>query len=46
LSVRFDDAPAAALLLDRSWGKAAQPVTSDEDGGPIMVEIVHRVREK
>ena len=31
-------------LLDRGWGKAAQPVTSDEDGGPIVVEIVHRVR--
>ena len=37
---------AANALLDRGWGKAAQPVTSDEDGGPIIVEIVHRVREK
>jgi hypothetical protein len=37
---------AANALLDRGWGKAAQLVTSDEYGGPIIVEIVHRVREK
>jgi hypothetical protein len=37
---------AAGILLDRGWGKAAQPVTSDEDGGPIIVQIVRRVREK
>jgi hypothetical protein len=37
---------AAALLLERGWGKAPQPVTSDEDGGPIVVEIIQRVREK
>ena len=35
---------AAGILLDRGWGKAAQPVTSDEDGGPIVVEIVQRAR--
>jgi hypothetical protein len=37
---------AAHALLDRGSGKAAQPVKSDEDGGPIIVEIVHRVRER
>src|SRR5262245_66455132 len=34
---------AAGILLDRGWGKAAQLVTSDEEGGPIIVQIVHRV---
>jgi hypothetical protein len=37
---------AAAHLLDRGWGKAAQRVASDEDGGPVIVNILHRVREK
>jgi hypothetical protein len=37
---------AAVALLDRGWGKPTQPVKSDEDGGPIIVEVVHRVREK
>jgi hypothetical protein len=29
-------------LLDRGWGKAAQPITGDEDGvgGPILVRFV------
>jgi hypothetical protein len=36
----------AGILLDRGWGKAAQPVTSDDDGGPIIVNIIHRAREK
>jgi hypothetical protein len=36
---------AAAHLLDRGWGKPTQPVKSDEDGGPLIVNIVHRTRE-
>jgi hypothetical protein len=36
---------AAGILLDRGWGKAAQLVTSDQDGGPLIVNIVHRTRE-
>jgi hypothetical protein len=36
---------AAGILLDRGWGKAAHPVTRDEDGGPIIVNILHRTRE-
>ena len=35
---------AAAILLDRGWGKAVQPVSSDPDG-PLIVEIIQRVRE-
>jgi hypothetical protein len=31
----------AGILLDYGWGRAAQPVTS----GPVIVEIVHRVRD-
>ena len=31
---------AANALLDRGWGKAAQLVTGDEDGGPVQ----HTVR--
>jgi hypothetical protein len=29
---------AAAVLLDRGWGRAAQPVTG-ADGGPITVSV-------
>ena len=29
---------AAGLLLDRGWGKAAQPITG-EDGGPLQVIV-------
>ena len=35
---------AVAQLLDRGWGKAVQPVSSDPDG-PLIVEIIQRVRE-
>jgi hypothetical protein len=34
---------AAALLLDRAWGKPMQPVSGDSDT-PLVVEIVQRVR--
>ena len=37
---------AAGLLLDRGWGKAAQPVTGADAEGPIIVEIIQRVREQ
>ena len=30
---------AAQALLDRGWGKAAQPVDGDGQGGPIKAEI-------
>jgi hypothetical protein len=30
---------AANSLLDRGWGKAAQPVTGDEEDGPVKLEI-------
>ena len=35
---------AASVLLDRGWGKPTQPVSSDPDG-PLIVEIIQRVRE-
>jgi hypothetical protein len=35
---------AACALLDRGWGKPAQPVDGDGEGGPIVVEIVYRTR--
>lgn len=28
---------AAQVLLDRGWGKAAQILAGDEDGGPITI---------
>lgn len=31
---------AANALLDRGWGKAAQVLTGDEDGGPLQVNVV------
>jgi hypothetical protein len=36
---------AAALLLDRGWGKAAQSQTGEHDKAPMIVEIVYRQRE-
>lgn len=30
---------AAQALLDRGWGKAAQPVAGDEDGPAILARI-------
>ncbi|WP_340672435.1 hypothetical protein [Bradyrhizobium ottawaense] len=47
--MRSDDAtPAARLsaanaILDRGWGKAAQPVENGEDGAPELVHRVERV---
>src|SRR5262245_13458458 len=37
---------AAALLLDRGWGKVAQPLTGSDGEGPIVVEIIHRERSR
>jgi hypothetical protein len=36
---------AAELLLDRGWGKPKQTIAGDPDGGPLIVEIIQRVRE-
>ena len=47
--MRSDDAtPAARLsaanaILDRGWGKAAQPLENGEDGAPESVHRVERV---
>lgn len=30
---------AAQALLDRGWGKAAQPLAGDEDGLPVLARI-------
>ena len=30
---------AAQALLDRGWGKAAQPLAGDEDGLPMLARI-------
>ena len=30
---------AAQALLDRGWGKAAQPIASDEGGLPVLARI-------
>ena len=37
---------AIGMLLDRGWGKAAQPVTGAGGDGPLIVEIINRAREK
>ena len=34
-------AAAAAILLDRGWGRAVQMHAGNEDGGPIQVVIRH-----
>ena len=36
--------PAAEALLNRSWGKPAQPIAGDSNE-PLVVEIIQRVRE-
>ena len=36
---------AAEVLLDRGWGKPKQTLASDPEGGPLIVEIIQRVRE-
>ena len=33
---------AAEVLLDRGWGKAAQPISGDPDGAPIVLEQIVR----
>ncbi len=33
---------AASAILDRGWGKPAQPLAGDEDGGPIQFERIER----
>lgn len=37
---------ASIALLDRGWGKPNQPLTADDDGGPLVVEVVYRYRDK
>ncbi len=32
---------AAQALLDRGWGKAAQPQTGEDGGGPVEIVIRH-----
>lgn len=34
---------AASVILDRGWGKPAQPIDGDGEGGAILQEIVMRV---
>jgi len=34
---------AANAILDRGWGKAAQPIENSEDGAPELVHRVERV---
>ncbi|MHC4052651.1 hypothetical protein [Bradyrhizobium sp. 25ACV] len=34
---------AANAILDRGWGKAAQPIENGEDGAPELVHRVERV---
>jgi hypothetical protein len=47
--MRSDDATPAArvsaanAILDRGWGKAAQPIENGEDGAPVLVERIERV---
>ncbi|MBB4258668.1 MULTISPECIES: hypothetical protein [unclassified Bradyrhizobium] len=47
--MRSDDATpavrlsAANAILDRGWGKAAQPIENGEDGVPELVHRVERV---
>ncbi|MCK1387351.1 hypothetical protein [Bradyrhizobium sp. 21] len=47
--MRSDDATPAArvsaanAILDRGWGKAAQPIENGEDGAPDFVHRVERV---
>lgn len=34
---------AANAILDRGWGKPAQPIDGDGEGGPILIEKVERL---
>ncbi|NIA67787.1 hypothetical protein HBA54_04215 [Pelagibius litoralis] len=31
---------AANALLDRGWGKAAQPLTGEDGEGPLVIQVV------
>jgi hypothetical protein len=33
---------AAQALLDRGWGKPAQPIDGDGEGGPIAIQAIVR----
>jgi hypothetical protein len=35
---------AAAILLERGWGRPASPVTGEDGEGPIQVAIIRRAR--
>ena len=35
----------AEILLDRGWGRPKQTLAADPEGGPLIVEIIQRVRE-
>jgi hypothetical protein len=41
--MRSDNAKASvsacAVLLDRGWGKATQPIDGDGDGGPVQLTV-------
>ena len=37
---------AAAILLERGWGRPVQPLTGEDAEGPIKVEIIMKQREK
>jgi len=34
---------AATALLDRGWGKAAQPLTGEDGKGPAVIEVIRRI---
>ena len=44
-SVAFGRVQAAALLLDRAWGKCDRSRSAAIPTGPLIVEIIQRVRE-
>lgn len=33
---------AAQAILDRGWGKAAQPHTGEDGEGPLIVQVIER----
>lgn len=37
---------ASSYLIERGWGKAIQPHAGEDGEGPIVVEIINKVREK
>lgn len=34
------NAKAAAVILDRGWGKPPQPIAGDPENGPLLIRIV------